>query len=59
MAVTVEELLTLPSLKQANVLAGRRGLSKTVSSISVLESANPVDLRNPVFPRVRNTAVRS
>lgn len=38
MSVTVADLLKLPSLRQAKVIGGAKGLGKTVSSISVLES---------------------
>ena len=41
MSVTVEQLLKLPSLSRAKVVGGHRGLSKVVSSISVLESTDP------------------
>ena len=41
MSVTVADLFKLPSLRQAKVLGGERGLGKTVSSISVLESVDP------------------
>lgn len=51
MSVTVEELLKLPSLRQAKVLGGHRGLSKIVSSISVLESTDPGALINGLFPQ--------
>lgn len=51
LSVTVEELLRLPSLRQAKVLGGRRGLSKIVSSISVLESTDPEVLINGLFPQ--------
>ena len=50
MSVTVAELLKLPSLRQAKVLGGARGLSRTVSSISVLESVDPGVLVHEVFP---------
>ncbi len=50
-SVTVEELLKLPSLRQAKVLGGHRGLSKIVSSISVLESTDPGALINGLFPQ--------
>ena len=42
MSVTVADLLKLPSLRQAKVIGGAKGLGKTVSSISVLESVDPV-----------------
>ena len=50
-SVTVEELLKLPSLRRAKVLGGHRGLSKIVSSISVLESTDPGVLVDEVFPQ--------
>lgn len=50
MSVTVAELLKLPSLRQAKVLGGSGGLNQVVSSISVLESADPGVLVNEVFP---------
>lgn len=49
MSVTVAELLKLPSLRQARVLGGEGGLSRTVSSISVLESTDPGVLVHEVF----------
>lgn len=51
MSVTVEQLLKLPSLSRAKVVGGRRGLSKVVSSISVLESTDPGVLVDEVFPQ--------
>ena len=50
MSVTVSDLLKLPSLRQAKVLGGEKGLGKTVSSISVLESIDPGVLIHEVFP---------
>lgn len=50
MSVTVSDLLKLPSLQQSKVLGGRGGLTKVVSSISVLESTDPAVLVNEVFP---------
>ena len=41
MSVTVEDILKLPSMRQAKVLGGKGGLNKVVSSISVLESVDP------------------
>ncbi|WP_010255598.1 PucR family transcriptional regulator [Treponema primitia] len=37
MSVTVADLMALPSLREAKVLAGRQGLQKTVTTMSVLE----------------------
>lgn len=51
MSVTVEDILKLPSMRQAKVLGGRGGLSKVVSSISVLESVDPEVLVKEVFPQ--------
>lgn len=51
MSVTVEQLLNLPSLSRAKVVGGRGGLSKVVSSISVLESTDPGALVDEIFPQ--------
>lgn len=51
MSVTVADLLKLPSLRQAKVIAGHGGLTKTVSSVSVLESTDPGVLVDEVFPQ--------
>lgn len=51
MSVTVGDLLKLPSLRRAEVLGGRKGLAKIVSSISVLESTNPDILVDGLFPQ--------
>ena len=50
MSVTVADLLKLPSLRQAKVIGGAKGLGKTVSSISALESVDPGVLVQEVFP---------
>ena len=49
MSVTVSDLLKLPSLRKAKVIAGSNGLNKVVSSISVLEDANVYFLVDDVF----------
>lgn len=49
MSVTVADLLQLPSLRQAKVIAGENGLGKIVSSISVLESSDPSQLVDGIF----------
>ncbi len=49
MSISVNDLLKLPSLRQAKVVAGKRALHKRVTSISVLESANPSLLVDNVF----------
>lgn len=49
MSVTVADLLELPSLRGARLAAGRGGLKKLVSSISVLEYADPNILQDALF----------
>lgn len=49
MSVTVSDLLNLPSLRQARVIAGKKGLNKVVSSISVLETSNTALLVDGLF----------
>ncbi|MBQ4339672.1 MAG: PucR family transcriptional regulator ligand-binding domain-containing protein, partial [Firmicutes bacterium] len=49
MSVTVSDLLNLPSLKQAKVVAGSGGLNKIVSTISVLETVDPSILIDGLF----------
>lgn len=49
MSITIKDLLQLPSLTQAEVIAGNKGLSHIVSSISVLEYAQPSCLQDELF----------
>ena len=49
MSITVSALLNLPSLRQAQVEAGHSGLSRIVSSVSVLEYADPAVLEDDLF----------
>jgi len=49
MSITIKDLLTLPSLRNARVVAGEKGLSHIVSSISVLEYAEPTILQDELF----------
>lgn len=49
MSVTAADLLRLPSLRQATVIGGHRGLTKIVSSVSVLESIDPENLTEGMF----------
>lgn len=51
MSVTVADLLELPSLRQAKVIAGVGGITKIVSSISVLETADPKYLVDDLFQK--------
>lgn len=50
MSVTVADLLNLPSLKPARVVAGAGGLARTVAYVSVLEYADPQILEDDLFP---------
>lgn len=49
MSVTVQDLMKLPSLRNAEVIGGRGGLKKIVSSISVLEATDPEILNDAIF----------
>ncbi|WP_088839306.1 PucR family transcriptional regulator [Listeria sp. ILCC792] len=49
MSVKLEELLKLPSLREAKVVAGKTGLKKLVSSISVLEHTDVEILEDALF----------
>lgn len=49
MSVTVADLLKLPSLRESRVAAGEGGLGRIVSSISVLEYADPGSFQEEMF----------
>lgn len=49
MSVTVQDLLSLPSLRDSEVIAGKSGLSRIVASVSVLEYADPTFLQDELF----------
>ncbi|MDO4547991.1 MAG: PucR family transcriptional regulator ligand-binding domain-containing protein [Clostridia bacterium] len=49
MSVCVSDLMKLPSLRNATVIAGAGGLKRIVSSISVLEAADPGVLNDNLF----------
>lgn len=49
MSVTVEQLMLLPSLRDAQVVAGHGGMNRIVSSISVLEACDPGVLNDSMF----------
>ena len=51
MSVTVHDILKLPCLREARVLAGKNGLQKEVSSITVLEFAEANDLQEDLFQK--------
>ena len=50
MSITVEECLKLPSLRNSRVVAGEKGVSNIVNSVTVLEIVDNVifDLGKPV-----------
>lgn len=52
MSVTIENILTLPSLRRARVLAGRQSLDRIVSSISVLEYADTTATQDQIFESI-------
>lgn len=49
MSVEFKNLLTLPSLREAEVVAGKAGLGQPVTSINVLEQSNVDKLRKELF----------
>lgn len=49
MGVTVSDLLKLPCLRKAKVVAGQRGVTRLVSSVSVLEYADPEIMEDSFF----------
>lgn len=49
MAVTISDCLKLPSLKEANVVAGHKGLDQVVANISVLEYAKVFAMADALF----------
>lgn len=52
MSVTVEDILRLPCLREACVLAGSGGLQRTVSSITVLEYSAANALQERIFNNI-------
>lgn len=52
MSLTVEQILSLPSLRSASVLAGREGLGRIVSTISVLEYSNPDYIQRRLYESI-------
>lgn len=49
MSITVRDCFKLPSLRNAEVLAGHAGLDQYVSTVSVLEYAKTFAMANPLF----------
>ena len=52
MSLTVSQLLTLPSLRAATVLAGHEGLGRIVSTISVLEYSDPDEIQRRLYESI-------
>ncbi|MFP3155006.1 PucR family transcriptional regulator ligand-binding domain-containing protein [Lachnospiraceae bacterium ZAX-1] len=49
MSIKIEELLSLPSFRRAELIAGQSAKNNVVNSISVLESTDPAILNNVYF----------
>lgn len=49
MSVTAADVMALPALQGAKILAGRGGLGRVVASVSVLEYADPTKLQQTFF----------
>lgn len=52
MSLTVAQLMKLPCLRRAKVLAGHRSLDRIVTSISVLEYASPTETQRTLFDSI-------
>ncbi len=52
MSVTIEKILTLPSLRRARVLAGKNCMDRIISSISVLEYSNTTETQQELFDHI-------
>lgn len=52
MSLTVRELMKLPCLKRARVVAGRGGLDRIVTSVSVLEYSDPNDFQQKLYESI-------
>ena len=52
MSVTVADMMKLPSLQGAKIIAGRKGLTRILSSVSVLEYADPTFTQNALFDHI-------
>lgn len=50
MSITVNDIMTLPSLRKAKIVAGKGGAERYIASISVLESVDPNMLKGLFFP---------
>ena len=52
MSVTVSQLMELPCLRRAKVLAGRGSLDRIVTSITVLEYSTPTEMQKKLFESI-------
>ena len=52
MSLTVSQLLELPCLRRARVLAGHKSLDRIVTSISVLEYAAPTETQKKLYESI-------
>lgn len=52
MSLTVSQLMELPCLRQAKVLAGHKGLSRIVTSVSVLEYSMTTDVQKNLYQSI-------
>lgn len=52
MSVTVSQLLELPCLRRAKVLAGHKSLDRIVTSISVLEYSTPTETQKKLYESI-------
>ena len=52
MSITVADVMKLPSMRGAKVLGGAEGLTRVVSSISVLEYTQPNEIQSELFDRI-------
>ena len=52
MSLTVSQLMELPCLRKAKVLAGHNGLNRIVTSISVLEYSTPTDIQKKLYESI-------
>lgn len=52
MSLTVSQLLELPCLRRAKILAGHRSLDRIVTSISVLEYSTPTETQKKLYDSI-------
>ena len=52
MSLTVAQLMELPSLRRAKVLAGHRSLDRIVTGITVLEYSTPTDMQKKLYESI-------